>query len=213
MEQLAYFARRATLDDLPVLRELWETERLPVEALDKRVTEFQVAHDANGTILAAIGFKRDGEHGLIHSEAFVDFGIADQLRELIWERFETLARNYALLRVWLQDDLMFWKEHGFDPASDEDLESMPESFGAKENQWYSRVLREELFASAQAKQTEMMFRQAMAAEREKTERQVKNLKLVSAVVAFLLFIMVSIAAVYFFKYATRTGYGAVPYSR
>ena len=38
-------ARRATLDDLPALRPLWEAERLDAAALEKRLTEFQLVCD------------------------------------------------------------------------------------------------------------------------------------------------------------------------
>lgn len=213
MEEQTYSARRATLDDLPVLRDMWAAERLPVEELDKRVTEFQVAHDAAGTIVAAIGFKRAGEHALIHSEAFTDFGLADEMRELIWARFDVLARNYAVTRLWMNEDLRYWREMGFDPADAETLESLPEELAAEEaEQWFTFVLREELLSSDRAKQTELAFQRAMAAEREKTERQVRSMKLFSTVIAFILFMLIVVAGFYFLKYARNSGYGATPYS-
>ena len=43
--------RRATLDDLPALKPLWESMRFSVEDLEKRLTEFQVAENAQGEIV------------------------------------------------------------------------------------------------------------------------------------------------------------------
>ena len=43
--------RRATLDDLPRLIELWALERLPVSDYERRFKEFQVAQGADGEIL------------------------------------------------------------------------------------------------------------------------------------------------------------------
>ncbi|MFT6621213.1 MAG: hypothetical protein ACJASX_004130 [Limisphaerales bacterium] len=212
MEEQVLNARRATLDDLPALRDMWANERLPVEELDKRVTEFQVAHDAAGTILGAIGFRRDGEQALIHSEAFADFSLADEIRRLIWTRFDTLSKNYAINRVWLQEDLMYWKEKGFDPPQDEVLEKLPELFGEQEGTWFTMVLREELFASPEAKRTEMIFQQSIAADRERTEQKIRKLKVMSTIIAFVLFVLVCIAGFYFLKYARNSNYGEVPYS-
>jgi hypothetical protein len=212
MEQQVLKARRATLDDLPVLREMWANERLPVEDLDKRVTEFQVAHHEDGTIVGAIGFRRAGDQAMIHSESFADFSLSDQIRGLIWQRFDTLSKNYAINRVWLQEDLMYWKEKGFDPPEDEVLEKLPELFGDQEGTWFTMVLREELFTSPEAKRTEMMFQQSIAADREKTEQRIRNMKVISTLVAFVFFVMICIAGFYFLKYAKRSDYGAVPYS-
>ncbi|MGB0582835.1 MAG: hypothetical protein ACPGVU_24390, partial [Limisphaerales bacterium] len=103
MDEPVFLARRATLEDLPALRELWQQEQFDANTLEKRITDFQVAYDAEGTIFAAIGMHREGEQGVVHSESFKDFGLADQLRGLIWERFKTIAKNFAMARVWMLD--------------------------------------------------------------------------------------------------------------
>ena len=63
MKFLPQDVRRATLDDLPQLIELWQMEKLPVEVLDKRFTEFQVVADASGRIVGAVGMQlSDKQH-------------------------------------------------------------------------------------------------------------------------------------------------------
>src|SRR5690349_16355360 len=90
--------RRATLDDIGVLSGIWESMRLPVDELSRRITEFQVAEDPNGAIIGAVGLQLLQKQGLIHSEGFTDFALADQVRPLIWERLRAVANNHGLLR-------------------------------------------------------------------------------------------------------------------
>lgn len=207
MEQAVYLARRANVEDLPMLREMWAQERLDADDLEKRVTEFQVACDAEGKIVAALGMKRVGEQGMIHSETIADFGVADQLRKLLWERLRTLAKNYAMARVWMKGTSMFWKELGFDPADEEVLEQLPAEFG--EGEWFSIRLRHDPFADggAAAKQQELMFRQALKAETEKTIRQARMVKALALVISLLLFVIVCIGGYYLYKYQNRMSGG------
>lgn len=207
MDQPVFRARRATLDDLPALRQLWEQERFDADALEKRVTEFQVAYDAEGTIVAAIGMRREGEQGVLHHEAFADFGVADQLRALIWERFKTLAKNFAMARVWMADCVHFWREHGFDEADEEVLEQLPPELGDREGDWFTIVLRTDPFAdgSALAKQQEMLFRAALKEETEKTMRQAKIVKGLAMMFSIGLFIIICIAGFYLFRYQQSRG--------
>lgn len=207
MEQPVFLGRRATLDDLPALRQLWEQERYDADALEPRVTEFQVAHDAEGTIIGAIGMKREGEQGVVHHEAFADFGVADQLRAVIWERFKTLAKNYAMARVWMQDCVHYWKEIGFDEADEEVLEQLPPELGEREGNWFTIVLRNDPFAdgSALARQQEMLFRAALKEETEKTMRQAKLVRGLALTFSIVLFIVICIAGFYLYKYQQRRG--------
>ena len=52
-----YRVRRATLEDIGALSELWKSMRFPVEELSRRVTEFQVAEAADGKLLGALGMQ------------------------------------------------------------------------------------------------------------------------------------------------------------
>ena len=208
MDESVFLARRATLEDLPALRELWQQEQFDADALEKRITEFQVAYDAEGTILAAIGMRREGEQGVVHSESFKDFGLADQLRGLIWERFKTIAKNYAMARVWMLDCVHYWKELGFDEAEGETLEELPESFGEREGNWFTIMLRSDPFAKgdAFAKQQELLFREALRAETEKTQHQAKVVRMVALILSILLFAIIVIGGITLIKAQKRQGY-------
>jgi hypothetical protein len=90
-----YRVRRATVDDLGALTALWESMNFPLQTLEKRLTEFQIAEGPQGHIAGAFGFQINGRYGLIHSEAFSDFSTADEIRSLFWQRIQPLAMNHA----------------------------------------------------------------------------------------------------------------------
>lgn len=207
MNDADYVARRANVEDLPALREMWTQERLDVEGLERRVTEFQVACDSSGRIVGALGMRRVGEQGLIHNETILDFGVADRLRRLLWERLLTIAKNYAMARVWTLDASLFWKELGFDPADEETRKQLPAEFGSPDGDWCAMMLRNDPFAKgdALAKQQELMFREALRAETEKTLRQAKIVKGVALLVSVGLFVIVCIGGYFMYKYQQRAG--------
>ena len=92
--------RRATIDDLQQLAQLWEEEHLPKETLEKRFKEFQLATGEDGQILGAIGLEISGLEGHLHSEAFAHPEHADDLRNLLWDRLQIQAQNHGLVRIW-----------------------------------------------------------------------------------------------------------------
>src|SRR5580765_4889496 len=120
--------RRATVEDLPMLRPLWDSMRLPVAELEPRLTEFQVVEDADGKIVGGVGFQVSGNQGLLHHEGFTDFGMADTGRELLWKRIQTLATNHGIFRLWMQESAPFWIRLGFKPPLPEDSKRFPASW-------------------------------------------------------------------------------------
>src|SRR6476661_5038766 len=115
MTSTTYSVRRATLDDLAVLRPIWESLHLPVADLEKRLTEFQVAVGPDNKIVGAIAFQISERHARIHSEAYSDFGAAETVRPLFWQRFQALATNHGIARLWTEEESPFWKQNGFVP--------------------------------------------------------------------------------------------------
>src|SRR5215831_20838256 len=109
---MSFTVRRATLDDLEKLTELWKSMRFPVEDLSKRVTEFQVAENAEGKLLGAVGLQIAERQGRIHSEGFTDFSLAEQLRPMLWDRVNAVATNHGLLRLWTKEEAPFWNRCG-----------------------------------------------------------------------------------------------------
>src|SRR4051812_13332579 len=107
MSPLPYPGRRATLDDLPALRELWQKMNLPLPDLEKRFTEVQIAENQEGKIVGALGIKVERLHGQIHSEAIPDT-TDTLLYEAFWQRLQVLSRNYGLFRMWTDSPNAYW---------------------------------------------------------------------------------------------------------
>jgi N-acetylglutamate synthase-like GNAT family acetyltransferase len=134
--------RRATVDDLPALRSLWAAARLPADELENRLTEFQVVEDA-GRFAGALGLQLAGQHARLHSEDYTDFAIADAARELFWERIQTLAAHHGVFRVWTQETSPFWTRWGFQPATGELLQRLPDEWKNLEGRWLTLELKNE----------------------------------------------------------------------
>jgi len=134
-----YRVRRATLDDIGQLTAIWESMQYPTQELARRVTEFQVAECADGKILGAVGVQMAERQGLLHSEAFSDFALAEHLRPLLWDRVQTVATNHGLLRVWTQEQAPFWNHCGLLKADADALQKLPASIARRREivQWYN----------------------------------------------------------------------------
>src|SRR5215467_3924423 len=114
--------RRATLDDIGHLTALWQSMHFPVDDLAKRITEFQVAAEDDGKVLGAVGLQITEKQGRIHSEAFSDFALAENLRPELWERLQAVGTNNGLLRLWTQEKAPFWNRCGLSKADEETLQ-------------------------------------------------------------------------------------------
>ena len=157
--------RRATLDDLVALRAIWLSMRLPADELEKRLKEFQVVQDGEGNVLGAVAIQFSKQHALLYGEAFSDFSVADSARQLFWQRFEALAANHGIFRIWTQETSPFWKHWGFQPANAEILSRLPDEWKTSEGQWLTLELKnEEAVASA----LETKFAGFMDAEKKQT---------------------------------------------
>lgn len=208
-------ARRATLDDLPALRPLWEAERLDATALEKRLTEFQVVCDEAGRVVAGIGMQRHQQQGLLHSEVFADFALADTLRPLLWERLRNVGRNYALARMWTRESSQFWRVLGFDPAEEEQLAKFPAAFGAPEaGLLYTLKVRDDPLADMTPEQEEAMFKQHLRADTEKMLQQARTLRMFAYVASVVFIILLAIFGRYLWRYRSRQNQSpADPYQR
>ncbi len=183
--------RRATADDVPGLRLLWENAKLPVGELEKRFTEFQVFDDADGVVAGAIGLRVNGRHGLVHSEVFSDIGRADALRPILWERIRTLAPNYGLTRLWTAERAEFWSQQDLETAGDEALARLPGEFGARDGYWLTLKLREEIDIDGLLAKEFSVFKKAEGERNQQMFQQGKTLKLLAtAVAAVVLFVAV-----------------------
>jgi N-acetylglutamate synthase-like GNAT family acetyltransferase len=185
-----YRVRRATLDDIGQLTALWKSMNFPAEDMAKRVTEFQVAESADGRLLGGAGLQIAERQGLIHSEAFTDFALAEQLRPLLWDRLHAVATNHGLLRVWTREAAPFWHHCGLQPPDPVAMEKLPAVWRGSTTGWLSLKLREDVEAVMTLDKEFAMF---MQSEKQRTDRafqQARILKQVATLIALLLLILV-----------------------
>jgi N-acetylglutamate synthase-like GNAT family acetyltransferase len=171
-----YRVRRATVDDLPALQKLWAAISLPNADLERRLTEFQVIESDDGQLMGALALEVSGRHGRLHSEAFADFALADNLREQLWARMQSVAENLGLARIWTGEVAPFWKRNGLQPASKEALNKLPAPWQSLPCHWLTLQLRDEAVLEA-ALEKKFTFLEAEERRRqEETLRKARALK-------------------------------------
>ena len=198
-----YQARRATLDDLAGLRELWRAEKFSEAGMEKRVPEFQLVQTANGGIVGALGLRVVGTQGLLYGESIGDFALTDTLRPLLWERMLTVARNRGLARLWTQNDARFWREQGFEAAG-ELLPKLPPEFAGAEALWFTLKLKEDVLAGLTPEQEFALFRKGAMQESEQALRQARIMKFIAWFVAAVLAGVLVVAGFYLLRFMRLT---------
>jgi N-acetylglutamate synthase-like GNAT family acetyltransferase len=190
-----YRVRRATLDDIQALLALWNSMHFPAEELARRITEFQVAENPEGKLIGAVGLQMTARQGLIHSEGFTDFAVADHVRPLLWDRLHSVATNHGLLRVWTQEQAPFWSRCGLAKAEPDTLEKLPVSWRSASSAWLTLKLKDDLEEVISLDKEFALF---MESERQRTQRAFQHariLKFLATAIAIALFILVVIGAV------------------
>lgn len=186
MKFLPSDVRRATLDDLPQLMDLWNMEKLPVEVLEKRFTEFQVVTDSGGKILGALGMQISDKQGKLHSELFPRYDLADELRPLFFERFKMVAQNHGVHRIWTQLAAPFWQAGEFHEASEHELALLPHNFIGQRAAWMTVQLKEEIAPLVAIEKELAMFKEIERASTERVFKQARIFKFVALTFAFAL---------------------------
>ena len=182
MHSSAYRVRRATVEDLDALRQLWQLMHLPASGLERRVTEFQVAESGDGVLHGALGLEINGRQGRLHSEMFSDFALAETLRELLWQRMQALALSHGLARFWTQETAPFWKQTGFQPPDEAALKRLPAGWAADAPRFLTLELRDE---EAVEKALQSNFKLLKAEEAARTQRLLRHGKVVKVIVTLL----------------------------
>jgi N-acetylglutamate synthase-like GNAT family acetyltransferase len=196
----AHQVRRATVEDLPALWQLWGAAGLPAKELEKRFTEFQVAANASGQVVAALGLQIAGQHGKLHGEVISAADQADELRALLWNRVLMVAKNHGLARLWTQESAPYWHQNGFVAAGPDALAKLPPALGAPGGAWLSLQLKEESVTQAPSLESEFaLFQEASKQETQRMLQQAKTLKLVAAVVAIFVLLLILFAGYLFFR--------------
>ncbi|MCX6894687.1 MAG: hypothetical protein NTZ16_04140 [Verrucomicrobia bacterium] len=199
MSENSYRVRRATVDDLPALTALWQTMAFPVAEphLEKRLTEFQVAVDAGDKVLGAVALEIAGAQGRIHHEAFDDFGLAERLRPLFWDKIQMLAQNNGVFRLWTQEDAPFWKQTGLQTPPRDILQKLPAKWTNAQGGWLTLPLKDE--AAIKALSVDQEFAAMMQAERERIAARVQWFKTVGMLTAVLFALLVGALLIYVFR--------------
>lgn len=183
--------RRATIEDLPKLVALWQTEGFAVHELEKRFKEFQVVEDGNGALLGVVGLQIAGLEGCLHHEGFARPEQADALRAMFWDRAQVLAKNHGLVRVWTQFATPFWNHSGFQHPSAETLAKLPPAFSGDPHPWQFIQLKEDPSHLPSIEKEFAMFKEMEHERTEKLLRQAKFMKLVAAVVVVAVFVLIA----------------------
>jgi hypothetical protein len=133
MTEQTFNFRRATLEDMDILRGLWQTALFPVLELEKRLTEFQIVEGNDGRLLGALGICVQGEEALVHHEAYTHPATEAAIREKLWNRLKVLFGNQSAHRIWTCEKAGFWKETGFRKPTAEEKSKYPSAFGSGGN--------------------------------------------------------------------------------
>ncbi len=185
-----YHVRRATLDDIGQLTALWNSMQYPTSDLARRVTEFQVVEGPDGAVLGALGLQIAERQGRVHSEAFGDFALAEQLRPLLWDRVQAVAANHGLLRVWTQEQAPFWNHCGLLKPDVEALEKLPALWRELSSGWLTLKLKDDVETVVSLDKEFALF---MRSEKQRTEqvfRRARAFKIFATVVAVILLLLV-----------------------
>ncbi len=205
MSSFKFQARRATVDDLPRLKQLWVLMRFSEAELERQLTDFQVVVDDAGIIVGCAAFQMHQRHARIHSEAFEDFSLADYARPALWSRIQTLATNHGLVRLWTQETSPFWSRSGFQPATEDALERMPTNWDRFTAGWLTIKLKDEEAMTSLDKEF-ALFVESERQQRSQLLTQTKTVKTL-AIGGILLIVLVLIAATIWLFFKQRTGSG------
>jgi N-acetylglutamate synthase-like GNAT family acetyltransferase len=206
-----FSVRRATVEDLGGLKQLWERARLQVLDLEKRLTEFQLAVTPDGDLLGAIGLQIVGKAGHIHSEAFTLPEQGESLRAALWERLRNLARNHGLVRLWTREEASFWLQAGFTEAKADLLTKLPAVFGDPHRRWLALQLKEDTTPTLSLEQEFEIFQQASRASSEAVMAQARKLRTLANVIAWVaLGVVVVLIGYYGLRYFQQPRGGQTP---
>jgi N-acetylglutamate synthase-like GNAT family acetyltransferase len=203
VSQSDFQLRRATVEDVPALRDLWNAAGQPAAELEKCFTEFQIAENP-AQIVGALGLRIAGPHGFVHGEAFHRAVGDEALRPLLWQRVMTVATNHGLVRLWTRHTGAFWGQQKFTPASDI-VGRLPQEFGERDEGWFTLQLKEEQASGPSIDKEFEAFRQMSREETAAMMARAKTLKLVAAVVVTAVLILVMFGLYIYFSSRGGTG--------
>jgi N-acetylglutamate synthase-like GNAT family acetyltransferase len=178
--------RRATVEDLAALKAIWLSMRLDADALEPRLTEFQVV-ERGGEVVGAIGFQILRTAARLHSEGYSDFSVADTAREMFWERIAKLAASHGVFRLWTQEDSPFWAHQDFQPPDDDAAARLPDEWKNFEGSWLTLELKNEAVINAAMKTQFASFSAAEKKSADEVSAKAKAMMTLITIGCFLIF--------------------------
>ncbi|MCS1411072.1 MAG: hypothetical protein M2R45_04268 [Verrucomicrobia subdivision 3 bacterium] len=157
-EGLKFHSRRATVEDLPMLRGLWRTAMLPSQDLERFLTEVQLVEGLDGRLMGALGFQILGKDARIYDEAYTHPDTEALVKPQLWNRLKVVAANRGVHRIWTQEKSPYWAECGFASVTADDYERLPKAFQHALGNWRVLALRDE--ATERLIEQELEFFQA-----------------------------------------------------
>jgi len=178
-QQAQWSVRRASVEDVPALKEHWQKAGVLDDALEKNLTEFQIAENSEGTIRGVVGVRLHDQQAWIYHESFIDQSEAGSIQEAIWKRIHTLAQNHALYKIWTHSDSPTWTRLKFLNATQEVLSEKPSEFQMMSDQWKVLVLREPSEEAVSLDNEFELFQKAQQADREQLMKQTAMMKIIA----------------------------------
>lgn len=179
--------------------------QIPSEELESKLTEFQIAVSPDGEVAGAVGLEILERQGRIHSEVFLDFSLADGLRELLWPRLFSIAKSHGLARIWTIETAPFWKTNGLHPAKPEDLKKLPQAWSALKGDWLTLQLRDEEALEAALEKAVTEFKSETVLLRKKAEKPLRTLNVIATIFAVIFAGAVILASVYMLRHSSIFG--------
>jgi N-acetylglutamate synthase-like GNAT family acetyltransferase len=195
--------RRANVDDLPGLKLLWERARFQILDVEKHLTEFQIATTPAGDLLGAMALQIHGKQGCLHHEAFVQAERADDARPWLWQRFQILARNHGLVRLWTLEASPFWHQSGFAEAEPDHLKKLPAEFGDAHARWFTLALREDSAQAISIEKEFELFRQSQRASTEQVFAHARRAKALAYLLTAIISVLVLVGLFFVFFRTAR----------
>jgi N-acetylglutamate synthase-like GNAT family acetyltransferase len=206
MDPARFTVRRATVDDLSGLKELWNRAHLQVLDLEKRLTDFQLVVSEDSDLLAAAALRVEAGQGWLNSEAFAGPEDQDTLRQVLWERVTTLSANHGLTRLWTTESAPYWHQvAAFHPAEEADLKKLPGVFGPAHQRWQTLVLKGEDQRALTLEQEFELFQQYSQASVNQVMSQAQMVRWVAYGVAGVFLVGVFGLAIYWIMRWMREG--------
>ena len=194
--------RRATVEDLDTLKAIWVSMRLPADRLEARLTEFQVV-ERNGEVVGAIAFQILRTAAALHSEGYSDFSVADEARQLFWDRVQKLAANHGVFRLWTLEESPYWRNWGFQPADETALTRLPPEWKDVAESWLTLELKNEALINAALQNQFAGFMAAEKKSAEDTSARAKAVMNFITVICFLIFFICLAVAGWLFTHRRR----------